>query len=396
MKKNIFKRISCFIFAFVLALISFVVPVTNSTASAKTVINTTDGMTNIRFEPFNVMSSMKAPSTWGGTGAIIPMQFTLTVFSESSVTDNGTDNSRFSMSLNGRYGYFTQNYLSYEYSNKLFLDKSLSDGFDKAYVDQFLNTENDGYYPLPDNGIEMYGWTSVYGFVPSNVWYQLSFSYDLNNALLVDVWSTYNDTANVQNQFAVPFIHYLCTTNINDTGFDWSRVNYLRHSITSPRGMVYSIGEVEGQDVYQSVRFNSYDIYDFCITENRFYRFVFLSYNNNLPFKQDIVYFENLGYSVGYNQGYDLGYREGLTTNSSESYEKGYADGYQVGENIGYENGVNKQENQFTNLITAVIDVPIKTFLSLFDINIFGYDLKAFVISLFSIALIIAIVRFVT
>lgn len=363
----------------------------NAQASAKTIISTTNGNTNIRFEPFDVMSSLKIPSSWGGIGAVIPMQYSLTVFCEPSVNEDGTDHTRFTLALNGTYGYYAQGKNSYNYTNKLFLDKSLSDGFDKSYVDQFLDTENYGYYELPNNGIEMYGWKSVYGFAPSNVFSQLYFNYLPDFATIGEVWNHYDETVNLQSQFAVPFIYYLCTTNVNDTGFDWSRVNYLRHTITSPRGMSYEIGEVDGQDVYQSVRFNSYDIYDFCKTEDVFFRFVFPSYNNNLPFTQEYVYFENLGYEIGY----DYGYQSGLNENNKNAYDNGYRDGYQLGESVGYENGINRQENGFFNLMSAVVNAPVSVFTGLLDVNILGVNLSQFAISLLSIALIVAVLRFI-
>lgn len=398
-KTNIFKRITFGLLALAFAVggtLFFSVAKNGvsdtAQANAKTIINTVDGMSNIRFEPFNVMSSLKIPSTWGGNGAVIPIQYRLTVFSEPNVNEeSGVDNSRFTMALSGTYGYFTQNYTAYEYTNKLFLDKSLSDGFDIVHIDQFLDTDSYGDYVLSSNGVNSYGWKSVYGFVPSNVWYQLNFDYDFNNVVLIDTSSSYNSTANAQNQFAVPFIYYLHTTNVNDTGFDWSRVSFMRHTRTAPIHRSYSIGEVEGQDVYQSVSFNCYDIYDFCKTEDIFFRFVFPSYNNNMPFTQEYVYFENLGYDLGYQ----LGRENGLQQSQQEAWNSGYNTGYELGETKGYKDGFDAKSNSFFDLMSAVVDAPVSVFTGLLNVDIMGVNLSEFALSLLSIALIVAVVRFI-
>ena len=60
----------------------------------------------------------------------------------------------------------------------------------------------------------------------------------------------------------------------------------------------------------------------------------------------------------------------------------------------GYQAGAATNGNTFMGLISAVIDVPIKSFINLFDIEILGYNLKGFLIAILSLCFVAAIVRF--
>ena len=60
----------------------------------------------------------------------------------------------------------------------------------------------------------------------------------------------------------------------------------------------------------------------------------------------------------------------------------------------GYQAGAATNGNTFIGLISAVIDVPIKSFINLFDIEILGYNIKDFLIAILSLCFVAAIVRF--
>lgn len=60
----------------------------------------------------------------------------------------------------------------------------------------------------------------------------------------------------------------------------------------------------------------------------------------------------------------------------------------------GYQAGAASNGNTFMGLISAVIDVPIKSFINLFDIQILGYNIKDFLIAILSLCFVAAIVRF--
>ncbi len=74
--------------------------------------------------------------------------------------------------------------------------------------------------------------------------------------------------------------------------------------------------------------------------------------------------------------------------------DQGRINGYNDGYNAGYDDGIS-DTNQYTfsNLLGAVIDVPVNTFTNLFNFEIFGVNLTSFFLALLTFSLIIAIVK---
>ena len=94
---------------------------------------------------------------------------------------------------------------------------------------------------------------------------------------------------------------------------------------------------------------------------------------------------------------YNAGVAEGqgnLAQAKEDSYNKGYSEGSSVGYNKGYSAGVN-DSNQYTfmSLIGAVFDAPISAFRGLFNFEILGVNMTAFVSSLFALAVIVVIIK---
>lgn len=101
---------------------------------------------------------------------------------------------------------------------------------------------------------------------------------------------------------------------------------------------------------------------------------------------------ESATYSAGYNAGYDLGVSAGQTA----GYNTGYSDGDSVGYNRGYNVGVNSTNTySFTNLISAVLDAPINAFTSLFNFEILGVNLSSFLLALFTICVVLTVIKFI-
>lgn len=101
-----------------------------------------------------------------------------------------------------------------------------------------------------------------------------------------------------------------------------------------------------------------------------------------------------------YQQGLTDGYNNGYSVGDSEGYDRGYTNGYNNGESAGYNDGLSAGSNvSFTNLIGSTVDVPVKTMNSLLDFNLplgdSSINLKGFLISVLTVALIIAFVRFI-
>ncbi len=105
----------------------------------------------------------------------------------------------------------------------------------------------------------------------------------------------------------------------------------------------------------------------------------------------DNQYYQS-GYSDGSSSGYSLGYSEGNTA----GYNAGYTAGDSVGYNRGYDVGVNTTNTySFTNLISAVLDAPINAFTSLFNFEILGVNLSSFLLALFTIAVVLTVVKII-
>ena len=104
----------------------------------------------------------------------------------------------------------------------------------------------------------------------------------------------------------------------------------------------------------------------------------------------------NSNYTNGYNAGYNDGYTSGVNDGNSSGYSEGYDDGYDVGVSYGYNEGVN-DSNQYTfyNLFGAVLDAPVKVFSSLFNFNLLGVNLLGLITGLFTLAVIILVIKLV-
>lgn len=105
-------------------------------------------------------------------------------------------------------------------------------------------------------------------------------------------------------------------------------------------------------------------------------------------------------FDIAYGNGYDKGYEIGIADARRDTYDKGYREGRTVGRQEGYDEGFlagvnDANEYSFDGLISAVFDVPVRTFFSFFSFEILGIDLSSFFLSLFAIAVFLAVVRFI-
>ena len=101
-------------------------------------------------------------------------------------------------------------------------------------------------------------------------------------------------------------------------------------------------------------------------------------------------------YNQAYNFGYTKGESNGLLTGEKIGYQLGFEKGNESGYNSGYNEGYNKGLNTdklFFNFFSAIIDAPVSVFTNMFNIEILGVNMSKFAISIFSIALLICVVR---
>lgn len=121
---------------------------------------------------------------------------------------------------------------------------------------------------------------------------------------------------------------------------------------------------------------------------------LFFSYQPRLYFLgnnfSDNQYYEQ-GYSDGQISGFDDGFLKGE--------EKGYSDGFINGRDEGYWEGkqsvLEGEQYSFTSLVASVIDVPVKTFTSLFNFEILGVNLSGFLLGLFTLSVAIFIIKLI-
>lgn len=74
-----------------------------------------------------------------------------------------------------------------------------------------------------------------------------------------------------------------------------------------------------------------------------------------------------------YTQGYESGYHDALNGDTSATFQKGYAEGFSEGK----KEGLNiAKTGDWKQLITAVVEVPVNTFQSLFHFEILGLDMR--------------------
>lgn len=89
-------------------------------------------------------------------------------------------------------------------------------------------------------------------------------------------------------------------------------------------------------------------------------------------------------------RNYNTAYSKG----ESAGYENGYNIGYGVGESVGYNKGLSSSNAySFNSLLSAVLDVPVNTFTSLFNFDLLGVNLANFFLSLLTVCVIITVVR---
>lgn len=148
-------------------------------------------------------------------------------------------------------------------------------------------------------------------------------------------------------------------------------------------------------------------------------------------------YVDMIENSVGYDSGYQAGLTQGLAQGQQQGYQDGFTAGEQQANNTvntgnasyqagvtagktqanntvnqgsasyiqGYQDGLSAPEYSFMSLISALFDAPIRAFFGytengvthpgLFSIDILDMNMGAFIASIFSLAVIITIIRLI-
>lgn len=104
--------------------------------------------------------------------------------------------------------------------------------------------------------------------------------------------------------------------------------------------------------------------------------------NSNSVVLRNSAYMTDNSYDIGYQDG--LSYANNNVNTSSASYSAGYTAGT-----------LDAGDYTFFSLISAVIDVPIQAFRSLFNFDLLGVNMLTFVQSLFTLLVLIAVAKIV-
>lgn len=123
--------------------------------------------------------------------------------------------------------------------------------------------------------------------------------------------------------------------------------------------------------------------------------------NDRMYYKFNIFYLDNStleDYINGYKNGSLDGYNKGYDKGKNDGYNSGYDVGVDFGYSGGYHDGFNKgvsESNDYTflGLISACIDAPITYFTNLFNFELLGVNLSAFLTGLFTLCVIVTIVK---
>lgn len=116
---------------------------------------------------------------------------------------------------------------------------------------------------------------------------------------------------------------------------------------------------------------------EFCLLEYRKYYYTF-----------------NMDYSD--SQIYDQGYLKGLEDNQQNIYDNGYNTGYDDGKYVGKNEGIAQANDySFISLFGALFDAPVTMLMGLLEFEFLGINLWAFVTSLFTLALVLFIVKLI-
>lgn len=95
-----------------------------------------------------------------------------------------------------------------------------------------------------------------------------------------------------------------------------------------------------------------------------------------------------------YNVGYVNGLRDGLSENEIGAYDRGFEAGEAAGYTAGKKDGLKAAEDgDWMSLMSAVVEAPVHAFQSLFNFELFGFDMRLMISSVLTISVFILILK---
>lgn len=235
-----------------------------------------------------------------------------------------------------------------------------------------------------------------------------------NNNLSFNLFGNlYTGTSIADNQYLAEY-----QTNINVVNTDWQfiYIDAVNLNVNAKLPIEYYVNSMDFiPDIYRvSIYSNTVhheDTYYRYYTHVRYYdvndnyidfAFFFItdpSTTNGQNFVNHFTYDDREYYlyqvdDFSGNAIYDSGYTAGQQYGEGVGYTQGYNVGKNDGYNLGYNTALNNRDiYTFDNLLSAVIDVPVRTFTSLFNFEILGVNLSGFFLGLLTCCIVITIVR---
>ena len=304
---------------------------------------------------------------------------------------------------------------SFSFNSKFYYEYCGSDTTHKPYLNYFwfqLSTDTsitDSYGCFPfilscffkyDNGTsiqsatvdgsltyfrEFYSYGDLYGYnSQSDYGYHFTIGNGSGNSYLFGIWYRYFD----ESVLSFDTLTYKCIYPWDSEG-DVDRDNYTCY--TDIAYSTYSQYYNLSQYIFSN---NGSAVFVIELISTHSYRASGSSFNYVIDRPRNYTYF----LSDSSNSYYSAGYDAGLSAGQPAIYQNGYSAGYDVGQSVGYNTGFNdgySNRNSWLGLMTAVVDAPVTYVTSLFDFNILGFNMLAFIKALFTMSVIVVILRLI-
>lgn len=190
----------------------------------------------------------------------------------------------------------------------------------------------------------------------------------------------YKDNTNIA-EFVSPTLEMVSIEMLNSYQFEskfgyapaYSNSNIIRYTDTAGYSYIIYIPCVTNADDTTSLPWHYY-----YYTYRKYLLPAFFDLSDNSIYQQGV----SDGYASGVPDGYNQGYSKGLAQGNTEGFNEGYIEGLNT-----------SNEFTFNSLISSVIDVPVRTFTSLFDFDLLGVNLAGFFYALLTFCAVIVIFK---
>lgn len=220
----------------------------------------------------------------------------------------------------------------------------------------------------------------------------LSFNYDIDY-LVVNNQVGAPEFIEITPSYKLLFTNtnYAFNNNNNQIIFDNSswvdKSNYS--SFSMPKDIFFSCSYISSCSTFNFNIDSNFNYAYLCIVHSEDYFSYNDSYTTQFLCNDTTITSLSDSYQNGYNQGNNFGYTNGYNEGYYQGNTEGYDSGYRVGYDNGYSVGFN-EDNNFTKLFISIGETPVNTFKQILNFDILGVNVAQFVLSLFTLFIVIA------